>query len=949
MFALCFKKSNNINNNKSYCYFLIPLKNNKIDWSYLNFFSSDNFLTSSVLDIYNNKIISEKNNREETISNSTVTTNTSNDYFTDYNTTNISEYLNTKNIHNLDNIDNYFKEYLLYNPFNRIFYSYNNASDKRLSDFVDFSTKTYLEYFENKYNTELIYKKTENSLFEGSIFHSKPFVSSDDKNLVDCSMIKIIHSNFISNSSTNINGNSSNNNNNSNNINNSSISSNSNGIINNNNRNNSNNSSNGINNNNNTNSSNNNSKNSINNNNTTNNSNNNNIRMIENCIDSIENLEDKKYKFNTTHNQHITSSAIKIIRNIVEKQSKSQKGILSSEIIHLTCVKKDFLISMSNIPYFIYAFEIASLAHELKSKLQISISTSRMINCLTPSHIAQKNYERFEFLGDSVLKFVTSKYLFITKTKTLGFYVTKKDSLISNAALFDIAKKINLHHYFTSINFHKNIFQPPDLFTFLNNRTDKLTRQTYTNYIEYFNCTNSFTFSSSTIMNNYVNPLDDENRTIKVYADILEAIIGSIYLESGFICSENFIHQSGISKVNNLIHNNTVSNNSKYTLECSSFCNKILSNKSYLETPQNDFTDYNISNEHNNKNNNNNFNTIQNNNNNDNNNNNNFNTIQNNNNNNNNINNNFNTIQNNNNNNFNTIQNNSNNNFNTIQNNNNNDNESDRISVSQIKTKDSNASSQQHADKSDNYRKFNLINTCQKHQSENNHNNLDMTSRHNHINKINYTSSYNTIENTNIPDLLSINYQQFIKEQIYNNKSIHEMKQYAQILPLNEIKNVEKILSYKFKHRGLIEKALIHPSSHNNILGSVNFNVLELLGDCALDLVVTEKIYHEYSQANPEELHCRRKSMVNNFSLARVLFKTGLCQVMHICFNNDYLNRIAEKLTRDGEAVNKAFGDILESVCGAILVDLDFDFYAFRSYVLKHLWCWLVHCADITR
>lgn len=178
---------------------------------------------------------------------------------------------------------------------------------------------------------------------------------------------------------------------------------------------------------------------------------------------------------------------------------------------------------------------------------------------------------------------------------------------------------------------------------------------------------------------------------------------------------------------------------------------------------------------------------------------------------------------------------------------------------------------------------------------------------------------------------------------------ICQMKEYRGFLSLCDIKGIENILNYKFKDPGLIEKAMIHPSSNNNILGSVYFNKLEFLGDAIIDIVVTVKIYNKNSFQNPESLHSKRKSLVNNFTLARVLFMTKLIKYLHICFKSDYIEKLYETIKYDGGTINKAFGDVFESVCGAIMVDMQFNIEEFQRYFLTNLYKFLEKSADNTR
>lgn len=175
------------------------------------------------------------------------------------------------------------------------------------------------------------------------------------------------------------------------------------------------------------------------------------------------------------------------------------------------------------------------------------------------------------------------------------------------------------------------------------------------------------------------------------------------------------------------------------------------------------------------------------------------------------------------------------------------------------------------------------------------------------------------------------------------------MCKYRGLLNEEEAESIEKIIGYRFKNKGLIEKAVIHPSSHSNVLGSVHFNKLELVGDCMLDVLVTEKIYEEHKEMGPSGLHFVRKSMVNNYTYARALFSMGLEKHIHTCFSREYLKDVESKLCTDGEKVSKVFGDIFEAIAGSVSVDSLFDLHICRVFFHENIYNVLMKCADTSR
>ncbi|KAG0434723.1 Dicer-like protein 1, partial [Dictyocoela muelleri] len=109
----------------------------------------------------------------------------------------------------------------------------------------------------------------------------------------------------------------------------------------------------------------------------------------------------------------------------------------------------------------------------------------------------------------------------------------------------------------------------------------------------------------------------------------------------------------------------------------------------------------------------------------------------------------------------------------------------------------------------------------------------------------------------------------------------------------HDLSEIELILNYKFNHKGLIEKAIIHPSYKGMSFHSEYFQKLELLGDSVYDLFVTERIFHKFKDSEPSDLHVKRRELVCNKTFGKALLKTGLLTYIKIeesIINDDILN-----------------------------------------------------------
>ena len=136
---------------------------------------------------------------------------------------------------------------------------------------------------------------------------------------------------------------------------------------------------------------------------------------------------------------------------------------------------------------------------KILEKYDINFKNSSLLNeALTHSsysyeHNNSTNYERLEFLGDSILALVVSDYLFKTEKVREGELSKKRSSFICETALDYYARKINLLPYIKLSNGQ---------------------------------------------------PLNET-----IIADVFEAILAVIYLEKGFFVVKEFIHEVIIPEI----------------------------------------------------------------------------------------------------------------------------------------------------------------------------------------------------------------------------------------------------------------------------------------------------------------------------------------------------------------------------------------------------------------
>ena len=129
-----------------------------------------------------------------------------------------------------------------------------------------------------------------------------------------------------------------------------------------------------------------------------------------------------------------------------------------------------------------------------------------------------------------------------------------------------------------------------------------------------------------------------------------------------------------------------------------------------------------------------------------------------------------------------------------------------------------------------------------------------------------------------------------------------------------KINQLEKIISYKFKDKKLIENALIHPSyiadNKKKILNEVSdFERLEFLGDRVLGLAISSIIYKKFDKNNEGDLSKKLSYLVQkNF-----LYKIS---------TNLEIDRFLKFASKKNNKMNiSILSDSIESLIGALYLD----------------------------
>lgn len=118
--------------------------------------------------------------------------------------------------------------------------------------------------------------------------------------------------------------------------------------------------------------------------------------------------------------------------------------------------------------------------------------------------------------------------------------------------------------------------------------------------------------------------------------------------------------------------------------------------------------------------------------------------------------------------------------------------------------------------------------------------------------------------------------------------------------------NIEKIIGYEYKDKGLLESALTH-SSYAHEYGTLSYERLEYLGDSLVNFIVAEYFYRHFN-VEAGEMSKFRACLVSTDNLANIVKNSGLKQYI----------RIGKSVQKISQSV---LADIFESILASIYLD----------------------------
>ena len=144
---------------------------------------------------------------------------------------------------------------------------------------------------------------------------------------------------------------------------------------------------------------------------------------------------------------------------------------------------------------------------------------------------------------------------------------------------------------------------------------------------------------------------------------------------------------------------------------------------------------------------------------------------------------------------------------------------------------------------------------------------------------------------------------------------------------MKDFSEFEAISNVTFKNKDLLKQAFVHRSflNENKEVRISHNERLEFLGDAVLELVITDFLYHKYTDKSEGELTAYRSALVNATTCADVAINLKV---------NDFLLLSKGESKDIGRARTYILANTLEAIIGAIYLDQEYD--AAKKFILEN-------------
>ncbi|KAI9262670.1 ribonuclease III domain-containing protein [Sporodiniella umbellata] len=154
---------------------------------------------------------------------------------------------------------------------------------------------------------------------------------------------------------------------------------------------------------------------------------------------------------------------------LVKKKSNTveETKFYDTKVCHIFPMSASVYQAVQLLPEILHQVQELLLVQQFKKKNNFDfVDDTMLLEAFSASSSGKlKNYERLEFLGDSVLKFIVSSYLYVNyRDYQEGELTTLRTAITKNKALTEHAKSLKLYQYIVNGVTSRKLWRPPNFY-----------------------------------------------------------------------------------------------------------------------------------------------------------------------------------------------------------------------------------------------------------------------------------------------------------------------------------------------------------------------------------------------------------------------------------------------------------------------------------------------------
>ena len=225
--------------------------------------------------------------------------------------------------------------------------------------------------------------------------------------------------------------------------------------------------------------------------------------------------------------------------HVTQKDRKDQEHYIPLELSSVLPIPAEYLILSRLYPNIYHKLTQLFLTNHLSKSLSLQIRIPLLMEALTCTSALEKcDYQRLETLGDSVLKYLASEFLYrTTDLASEGVLSSKRSAIVCNSRLFNLALERKFYMYMFVNPVRHSGWKAPELENLEVSASDS---DEEIEVVEEAGWEKLLDEYGEIVLNSQREKVALSNKQL---ADCVEALIGAAFLEGGFDFAKRLLYE----------------------------------------------------------------------------------------------------------------------------------------------------------------------------------------------------------------------------------------------------------------------------------------------------------------------------------------------------------------------------------------------------------------------